>query len=414
MFHWVPLFLSLLGTPAQGQTTTCPTRPAGDNSNACASTAFVQSTVTGPAIINLAASTAPSSICTASTIATAFSCDMSHQPEALGLAISGAATLTQPTSGYQVTPNLSASYLYLSNSSGWNNSTSSNAGRTGAPAQFIKIDNYGQGDTMAVLAYAFVSGAKPGATSFLANPAVGLFAGQSLAGSAGVYLQGVGDINLTDNGYDVAAIGHVINFNRTNNTGALGAGWGGIRYQSVGSKPVDYAFSLTGLYNTGVDFTATNFGAGQAAMALAGNQRIYLNAVNSGIFTNTAGGAYVDFNSTNSCIETVVGLKNTTCPDLNGHVRVIGGTPTFASGGGTSPSITGTDVAGRINTGSSASTTITYNFATSYNAAPYCVGTSSANTIPVGWSVTTTQLTFTYASVTSLLINYICYAQAGG
>lgn len=39
MFKWLVLFLAL-ATPATAQNVTCATRPAGDNSNACASTAF--------------------------------------------------------------------------------------------------------------------------------------------------------------------------------------------------------------------------------------------------------------------------------------------------------------------------------------------------------------------------------------
>jgi Pectate lyase superfamily protein len=41
------LFISLFASAAQAQNTTCATRPPGDNSNACASTSFVQGAVSG-------------------------------------------------------------------------------------------------------------------------------------------------------------------------------------------------------------------------------------------------------------------------------------------------------------------------------------------------------------------------------
>jgi hypothetical protein len=46
MFKWL-LLLLLLATPAWAQNPTCPTRPVGDDTNACASTAFVQQNAGG-------------------------------------------------------------------------------------------------------------------------------------------------------------------------------------------------------------------------------------------------------------------------------------------------------------------------------------------------------------------------------
>lgn len=50
------VFLLALGAPAFGQPTTCATRPTGDNSNACASTAFVQNSI-GATVLPALAST---------------------------------------------------------------------------------------------------------------------------------------------------------------------------------------------------------------------------------------------------------------------------------------------------------------------------------------------------------------------
>ena len=41
MFNILPILFGLLVSPANAQNVTCATRPNGDASNACASTAFV-------------------------------------------------------------------------------------------------------------------------------------------------------------------------------------------------------------------------------------------------------------------------------------------------------------------------------------------------------------------------------------
>jgi hypothetical protein len=228
---------------------------------------------------------APSSVCSANSFSTAFNCDLSNLNLAIGTSVSGIATLGQPTTGYSITPNLASLYTYYSNTSGWNQSTSGNNGRTGAGAFYTKVDNYGQGDAYAYFANAFTLGAKPGATSWLANPAGVLFAGQSLAGSSGVYLQGVGDINLVDNGFDVAAAGIVNNYFRTNNTGALGTVWMGVRQQSQGTKPIDAFFSASGPARVGVDLVQMTGSA--IGIALPVGVGIYGNATNPGNFPNT-------------------------------------------------------------------------------------------------------------------------------
>jgi len=48
MKYLLGLLFLLLASPAWAQNPTCPTRPTGDSSNACASTAFVQGAVTNP------------------------------------------------------------------------------------------------------------------------------------------------------------------------------------------------------------------------------------------------------------------------------------------------------------------------------------------------------------------------------
>lgn len=251
------------------------------------------------------ASSAPSSVGTPTSLLTAFNGDLSKCQLPIGHYIQGAATLTQPTTGYYYQPESYPHYTYLYNSSGWNQSTNSNSGRTAACAYRTKVDNYGQGDCVAYNASAFVTGTRSGSTNFLANPAASLFNGDMAAGQDGVYLNPY-ETFLTDIGYDVAAVGLVNNFNRTNATGAKSVVWLGYRAQNVGSATCDAFISATGKWLTGLDFAMStlDFGASKGAISLKANDRIYFNstAAASGSLdanwrTTAFGSAYMTFDS---------------------------------------------------------------------------------------------------------------------
>lgn len=227
-----------------------------------------------------AQSSAPSSLGNPDSVSSAFGGDLSNVPFATGKSITGAATLEQPTSGYVIRPENSLRFEYISNPSGFNSSTSGNGGRTGVAASFIKADSLGQGDTYCYYASGFVSGARAGATIFLASPAVTLLGGSAVAGSDGVYLNAV-EIKISDAGFDVAGINFVANQVRSNDTGALGAVWYGYRSQSQGTAAIDAHFSAVGKCKMGLDLTGleTN-GSGaytRAAIALKSGDRIYFN-----------------------------------------------------------------------------------------------------------------------------------------
>lgn len=221
---------------------------------------------------------APKSFGSEASVVTAFSGDMSKCPFPIEHRIYGEDTLGKPASGYTYRHETFPNYTYLYNSSGWNESTTSNKGRTGVAAYRAKVDNYGQGDAVCFNGSAFVTGTKPGSTNFLANPASVLFNGDMTAGSDGVYLN-PHEIILHDNGYDVAAVGFVGNFDRTVGTGAKSAIWHGIRLQSTGTMQCDAMFSASGKWRSGIDLaqSTTDLGANQAAISLKSGQRIYLN-----------------------------------------------------------------------------------------------------------------------------------------
>jgi len=199
---------------------------------------------------------------------------------------------------YQLNPQVSPVYNYLSNSSGYNTNVANNYGRSNVTLNFAKVDNSGQGDASAFAAYGFVNGTKTGATSWLASPASCLYIGQCDAGAAHVYLNPV-EIDCNDNGYDCAAISFVSNLNRTVSTAALGDPWISFRGQSIGSASVDALLSANGKYTIGLDLSAVTLGTNAAAITLAQGQRLYFGATNTGGFPlgTSPAGAYISSNS---------------------------------------------------------------------------------------------------------------------
>lgn len=209
---------------------------------------------------------------------TAFNGDLRKSPGAEEYRITGAATLGQPATAYRYTPEASPHWLYVYNESGHNQSTSGNDGRTAATAYRTHMFQAGQGDAMCYNGTVFVTGAKPGSTHFLANPAGSLFAGDVQAGANGVYLNPY-ETFCTDGGFDAACVGNVNNLERTIATGAKAVWWGGYRVQSKGSAAVDNMLSGVGKFIVGLDLAmgALDFGADKAAISLKADDRIYLN-----------------------------------------------------------------------------------------------------------------------------------------
>ena len=227
--------------------------------------------------------TAPSSIGNWDSPETAFNGDLTHMQRATEHRISGATTLGQPATGYEIKREAGATfdYAYVASDAGHNQSTSTNDGRTGAVPWGRQLFHAGNGDAFLDWASAIATGTKVGSTIFLANPAISRLAGQMLGGADSVFLQGIGDLNFEDQGYDVAAQGVTFNFIRTNDTGAKGADWTALRLQSIGSKAINAWGAFVGKANIGFDFTKSDFGTNQAALTLAPDQRIYGNSANA-------------------------------------------------------------------------------------------------------------------------------------
>lgn len=258
---------------------------------------------------------APSALGNHDSVDTAFDGDISRSIFQVEHRITGAATLGQPVSTYQITPEAYPHYTFLHNSSGHNESTSSNTGRTLAVAYRVKAVNIGQGDCAAFNANLFVNNTRAGSTSFLANPAVSIINGSMTPGQAGCYLNPA-EFDLKDAGFDVACVGWVLKMNRTVNTGAKDVYWQGFRVQSNGSVEIESAFNAVGPMLIAYDASfAVLPGSGtytSAAFVMKANQRFYGNASGSdastlGRISGTLNTDYFTFSSSLLAWNFVVG-----------------------------------------------------------------------------------------------------------
>jgi hypothetical protein len=240
------------------------------------------------------------------SIETAFNGDFSRVHFALEHRITGADTLGTPATGYQTNPEAGAHYTYVYNESGWNQQTATNGGRTGVASHRVKLFQAGQGDLVAFNPDAHVTSTRAGSTHFLANPAVCFLSGSMTAGVDGAYFNPY-ETDLDDCGFDVAAVGLVNRFRRSNDTGAKSAVWMGYRGQSEGAKACDALISATGKWHAGLDLAMTglDFGPNKAAVSLKCNDRIYLNNAATALGnmgadwrTTVFNGDYVEYSST--------------------------------------------------------------------------------------------------------------------
>lgn len=242
----------------------------------------------------------PTAIGNQDSIETAFNGDWSKSHFAIEHRVTGTGTLGTPTTGYYFTNEASAVFTTMESTSGHNQQLDGNDGRTSSVAFRTIVRNYGQGDCMAYNASGFVAGADlPGGTHWLAQPAVGLFAGDIAAGANHRYLN-PREIICHDNGFDVACVGDVINMNRSNGTASQGEYWSGYRAQSVGPVKVDNIMSAVGLFRAGIDLSMSflDFGPTKCAISLKANDRIYGgNYSANGQYTTVFNGNYLEYSS---------------------------------------------------------------------------------------------------------------------
>jgi hypothetical protein len=211
--------------------------------------------------------------------------------------ITGTTTLTQPSSGYVYSPWAYPHYTYMFNSSGHNQSTSTNDGRTAACAYRTIVFNAGQGDGVCYNAQGIYTGTKVGATSFLASPNITLYNGTVFAGAAGGFLNGC-EFDLDDQGNDCAGLGFNTNLKRSSAVGSLGAFWAGYRSQSIGSADINAHYSAVGKCDVGLDFSNITTDATKASIAIKADDRIYFDTSSSnGFYATTFNNNYLTYAS---------------------------------------------------------------------------------------------------------------------
>src|SRR5262249_32662999 len=95
------------------------------------------------------------------------------------------------------------------------------------------------------------------------------------------------------------------------------------------------------------------------------------------------------------------------------HMRTMGASPAV-SGCGSGASVSGSDIAGQITSGTGSPTGCVLTFAQSYLNAPYCIFTWQTNLASMQWTVTASQATLVQTATSSNKVNYLCLAQSGG
>lgn len=99
--------------------------------------------------------------------------------------------------------------------------------------------------------------------------------------------------------------------------------------------------------------------------------------------------------------------------DTAGHLRNVGSAPVLSSCG-TSPAISGTDIAGTVTMGTASPTGCTITFATTYGSAPDCTVTWQSQITSRAYAISATAITLTQTATSSNLVNYDCKAKSGG
>ena len=243
------------------------------------------------------------------SVLTAFNGDISGIQFPVEHRVTGAATLGQPATGYLYSHEATPHYTYMFNSSGHNEELDGNEGRTGLAAYRTLVYQAGQGDAVAYNAGVTIASVKAGATGnsgWLASPAGAILNGNIQSVVDGAYLNPY-EVAHSDNGFAVACVGAVYNLKRTNSGSAIGQGWDGARYQSTGTQPIDAAVRILGPTKVGLNLVEmTN---GNAAVAMAAGQRIYLDAAPTGaghLFNTTLNDTYISATGVGGGVHVVV------------------------------------------------------------------------------------------------------------
>jgi hypothetical protein len=89
-------------------------------------------------------------------------------------------------------------------------------------------------------------------------------------------------------------------------------------------------------------------------------------------------------------------------------IKTVGAAPTLSSCG-TSPAISGTDLAGQVTMGTGSPTGCVITFTNTKSNAPYCAVTSQSQLTSFAYSISTSAITTVQTATSSNIINYVCF-----
>lgn len=245
--------------------------------------------------------------------------------------VSGGVTLTLANSAGTVTDTLVVASIGVGTITFTSNLTHSYVAgnlvspgnRTMCPQHHQEVIHRGGGDSYATV-YRISNSYAPtaGQDHFYFTSTAGAIGGDLSASSSGNYFTGL-EWQFIDNGYDVAVIGDVYSYNRTNNTGARFAIWVGELHKSEGTVPGDALYIGRGAWRMGLDVAQGDFSSnGQCAISLGVNHRIYFgNSMSAGtnpypILTNNLSTTYMGFDG--SSLQIVAGANQAAYFDSTG------------------------------------------------------------------------------------------------
>lgn len=182
-----------------------------------------------------------------------FDGDWSKQAET-NFTFVGSSVGSTAISAYRLMDRASQKTSMFVNAGGVNTALGNQAGgRTGMFRENVRMIQGGQGDLMSRFTYLQAYSTKPGATHFLACPAVSLDGADFEGLADGNYLQFY-EVNFHDSGAAVA-VGNVVNYTRTNAGSSLHQTWKHDNVQSVGTQPIDGLYQFNGAANWVHDVT---------------------------------------------------------------------------------------------------------------------------------------------------------------
>lgn len=241
----------------------------------------------------------------------------------------------------------------------------------------------------------------------------------------------------------LSATGHVV-LEGVTSTGATGTGnFVFSAAPTITGHPTIEGVTATGATGTGAFVFATSPSLVTPALGVATATSVAINGCTIGsdkfctsgtttisgtmVLGGSAGSSYITVDAFHDVFDTAgnsVNLGTTAFPwakvatvglEIAGHaIANSASTPSLTSCGGGSPAINGTDLAGVVTMGTSA-TGCVITFSTAYVAEPHCIVSWIATPLASqSYATSTTAITLTQTSTSSNKVKYICIARSGG